>query len=121
MRAIDGGYGWVIVTVSFIYTFVGQGVPTSFGMLVPALMEEFNCTKAAAVNVGSMQYGFCSLVAVAVNWMVEMFGCRNGLFYGELNLFMKCLLDFFVKQQQTSLFNVMAFPLYAGRETILIL
>ena len=81
MRATDGGYGWVIVTVSFIYNFVGQGVPTSFGMLVPALMEEFNCTKAAAVNVGSMQYGFSALVAVAVNRMVEIFGCRNGLFF----------------------------------------
>ena len=78
MKAIDGGFGWVIVAVSFVFAFVGQGIPMSFGILVPTLMKEFNCTKAAAVNVGSMQYGVCTLVAVAANWLIERFGCQKG-------------------------------------------
>ena len=82
----DGGYGWVVVGISFIYIFVAYGVPLSFGVLVPTIMEEFNCSKAAAVNVASMTYGFCHLVAVIVNSLIDKIGCQKGLFFHHKSL-----------------------------------
>ena len=53
----DGGYGWVIVTSSFLLQAIGGGVSFSFGVFFVELLPEFDQGKGATAWIGSINTG----------------------------------------------------------------
>lgn len=53
----DGGYGWMILTSAFFVMFMIDGLFGSFGLLLPALMEELDSSPSLTSLAGSLIVG----------------------------------------------------------------
>ena len=53
----DGGYGWVVVGVTFIGFGILDGMPGVTGVLMPHLLEEFNQGRAKTALASSLFVG----------------------------------------------------------------
>lgn len=53
-KAPDGGWGWMIVFVSFLIHFIMDGITYSLGIYLPAFVREFNVTHGEASLVHSL-------------------------------------------------------------------
>ena len=70
-------YGWIIVTTALVTMLVAYGIWWSFSMFYVQILKEFGWSRgetATIFTVGSIVYGFGSLIAGA---MVDRFGPRK--------------------------------------------
>ena len=72
----EGGYGWLIVLIAFVYSIVSNGIQLTFGIMIPTIAKEFNCTTTKLVTVGSVAFGLNYLPAFLVCPLAAMVGCR---------------------------------------------
>ena len=72
----EGGYGWLIVFIAFVYSIVSNGIQLTFGIMIPTIANEFNCTTTKLVTVGSVAFGLNYLPAFIVCPLAAMVGCR---------------------------------------------
>ena len=56
-RAPDGGWGWMIVFVSFLCSGVVDGMCSAFGVLLPDLVVHFQQPSSTVAVAGSMLAG----------------------------------------------------------------
>lgn len=56
-KAMDGGWGWVIVVASFIALLLAYGSPQSVGVLYPEWLNAFQESKGMTAWVGSLVSG----------------------------------------------------------------
>ena len=58
----DGGWGWMVCGASFMVNFILDGTMFSFGILLLALLEDLQETKAVTSWVGSAQLGMSMMM-----------------------------------------------------------
>ncbi|XP_076443067.1 uncharacterized protein LOC143281699 [Babylonia areolata] len=82
--APDGGWGWLVTVAGFLVAFIQDGIVTSFGLMLPELMDTFG----TGVSLTSLPPGI--LVATfllsgpVTAYLVERWGCRLVGFCGGL-------------------------------------
>lgn len=54
----DGGWGWVIVVVSFCFNFVADGTIYSFGTFLEHISRSFHSTTSQVTLANSLMTGF---------------------------------------------------------------
>ena len=57
----DGGWGWAVVVAAFFANLILDGVCYTFGIIMPALQQQFQAGKGKTALVGSMLPG-CYLI-----------------------------------------------------------
>ncbi|CAH1104586.1 unnamed protein product [Psylliodes chrysocephalus] len=82
--APDGGYGWVIVAVSFLAITVVDGVINSFGIFLSEFVKEFKVSEGKIAWVGSILAGVPLLVGPIASVLTNKFGCRTTCAIGSL-------------------------------------
>ena len=55
----DGGWGWVIVLASLVCNAAVDGVCSSFGVLLPHLMDYYGEARAKTAFAGTLMPGIC--------------------------------------------------------------
>lgn len=53
----DGGWGWVIVVVSFICNATIDGICLTYGRLIPDLTKDMNIDVSKAITISSLMNG----------------------------------------------------------------
>ncbi|XP_061857408.1 monocarboxylate transporter 9 isoform X2 [Colius striatus] len=72
----DGGWGWVIVVVSFITQFLCYGSPLAVGVLYVEWLDAFGEGKGKTAWVGSLANGMGLLASPVCSVCVSSFGAR---------------------------------------------
>ncbi|KAM4703229.1 monocarboxylate transporter 9 [Rhinophrynus dorsalis] len=72
----DGGWGWVIVTVSFFIQFLCYGSPMAVGVLYVEWLDVFSEGKGKTAWVGSLAGGVGLLASPLCSASVSSFGAR---------------------------------------------
>jgi MFS family permease len=69
-------YGWVIVAVTFVTMAIGVTARTSFSLLFPPILEEFNWERG--VTAGAFSFGFLvsGVLSPLIGRMMDRFGPR---------------------------------------------
>ncbi len=91
-------YGWVIVGTALVTMLVVYGIWWSFSMFYVEILKEFGWSRgstATIFTVGSVVYGFGSLVAGA---LVDRFGPRKLFPFACFLLAAGCLINFLAQQ-----------------------
>ena len=101
---LDGGWGWIIVAVSFIVITIGRqsickfvmvckkhfyifsvyGIDYSFGIFLGEFMMTFGTGRATASMVASTQMGMLLCIGPISAYLVEKFGCRKIVIVGSI-------------------------------------
>ena len=66
----------MIVFIAFVYSIVSSGIQLTFGIMIPTIAKEFNCTTTKLVTVGSVAFGLHYLPAFITCPLAAMIGCR---------------------------------------------
>jgi MFS family permease len=91
-------YGWVIVGTALVTMLVAYGIWWSFSMFYVQILKEFGWSRgstATIFTVGSVVYGFGSLVAGA---LVDRFGPRKLLPLACILIAIGCLINSLAQQ-----------------------
>nr|XP_012374199.1 monocarboxylate transporter 9 isoform X2 [Dasypus novemcinctus] len=72
----DGGWGWVIVFVSFVTQFLCYGSPLAVGVLYIEWLDAFGEGKGKTAWVGSLASGVGLLASPVCSFCVSSFGAR---------------------------------------------
>ncbi|XP_015853246.1 monocarboxylate transporter 9 isoform X2 [Peromyscus maniculatus bairdii] len=75
-KSPDGGWGWVIVTVSFFTQFLCYGSPLAVGVLYIEWLDAFGEGKGKTAWVGSLASGVGLLASPVCSLCVSSFGAR---------------------------------------------
>jgi MFS family permease len=69
-------YGWIIVAVTFVTMAIGVTARTSFSLLFPPIIEEFNWERG--VTAGAFSFGFLvsAVLSPLIGRMMDRFGPR---------------------------------------------
>ncbi|VDD93351.1 unnamed protein product [Enterobius vermicularis] len=95
--SIDGGYGWVIVAVSFYCNFVVDGICYAFGNLRPLLQEKFvGNSEATIAFIGSSLLGAYLLVGPIVSAFINKYGPRIVVAIGGIITSLAFLCSIFI-------------------------
>ena len=86
-KALDGGWGWVIVLGAFIAYFIADGWSYSFGIFFPVLIDHFGEGKGKTAIIGALLYGIPMVISPFVCALTTVYGCRpvamaGGIFTG---------------------------------------
>lgn len=80
----DGGWGWVIVAVSFFCCSVVDGLCSVFGVLLPYLVVHFQETSSKTSLAGSVLAGGFLLSGPLASAVINCFGCRWATILGAI-------------------------------------
>lgn len=58
----DGGYGWIIMFISFVCQIVVDGIIFTIGIVLPHIAKDFNIASSEVVLIASMQVGRLALL-----------------------------------------------------------
>lgn len=58
----DGGWGWVVVVVSFLFNFVADGIMYTFGLFLIDISKSFEATETKVSLANSLMSGFYYLL-----------------------------------------------------------
>ncbi|UYV83096.1 hypothetical protein LAZ67_22002204 [Cordylochernes scorpioides] len=72
----DGGWGWVIVTASFLSNVVVDGIAYTFGLFLPEFVRYYGASTGTVAWVGSLLTGCYLSVGPLVSALTNRFGCR---------------------------------------------
>nr|XP_023695178.1 monocarboxylate transporter 9-like isoform X1 [Paramormyrops kingsleyae]XP_023695185.1 monocarboxylate transporter 9-like isoform X1 [Paramormyrops kingsleyae]XP_023695192.1 monocarboxylate transporter 9-like isoform X1 [Paramormyrops kingsleyae] len=75
-KTLDGGWGWVIVMVSFMGQLLAYGSPLSVGVLYPEWLRAFKEGKGLTAWVGSLVSGVGLIASPICSACVMNFGAR---------------------------------------------
>ena len=91
-------YGWIIVGTALVMMLVAYGIWWSFSLFYVQILKEFGWSRgntATIFTVGSMVYGFGSLVAGA---LVDRFGPRKLFPFACFLIAAGCLVNFLAQK-----------------------
>lgn len=83
-KALDGGFGWVIVIASFFVHLIADGVTMSFGVLFVEFLVYFKESKAMTSLVGSVFMSIPLLAGPLASWLTDQYGCRKVTIIGAV-------------------------------------
>lgn len=81
----DGGYGWVVLLLSFLAQLIVDGIIFSIGILLPLIGAEFNVSSAQVVLVGSIQIGCYFMGGAFSSALINSYGFRPVAMLGVLS------------------------------------
>ncbi|XP_060077396.1 monocarboxylate transporter 13-like [Ylistrum balloti] len=77
MQAKDGGWGWMVVCLSFMVNLLVDGVCYTFGILFPEFIRYFGESKGKTQLLNSVMLGSYFVLGPIVSVLVNKYGCRN--------------------------------------------
>lgn len=81
---LDGGYGWVIVTSSFICNMIVDGIPSCFGLFIKSFAETFQEDEGTVTYALSVNVGMHLLVGPVVGALCKRYSCRAVCIAGSI-------------------------------------
>ncbi|XP_026842906.1 uncharacterized protein LOC6590730 [Drosophila persimilis] len=72
----DGGYGWVVLVLSFLAQLIVDGIVFSIGILLPFMAKEFGADNSRIVLVASIQIGCYFLGGAFSSALINSYGFR---------------------------------------------
>ncbi|KAL8608640.1 hypothetical protein ACOMHN_002869 [Nucella lapillus] len=74
--APDGGWGWMVTLAGFLVAFITDGIVTSFGLMLPDLLDTFGSSLAlTSLPPGIMVASFL-ISSPMTAYLVQRWGCR---------------------------------------------
>jgi MFS family permease len=107
----DGGWGWVIVTASFIINLIADGVAFSFGVLFVELHEQFQDGRSKISWIGSVFFAIPLLAGPISSAMINKYGCRRTCIAGGIISTIGCVLSMFAN---SSVYLCITFGVISG-------
>ncbi|KAL3082808.1 hypothetical protein niasHS_010610 [Heterodera schachtii] len=94
-KALDGGYGWVVVLGSFMIHVFADGFVYSFGVIAESLIGEFNATNTEASTILSLLTGLMLATGPLASAICNRIGCRVTTIVGALIASVGCAASYF--------------------------
>ena len=70
-------YGYIIVACAFLILVLTIGINLTFGVFLPALLDEFSWARAIASGAFSLNYALTGLIGVVAGRMNDQYGPRG--------------------------------------------
>uniref|UniRef100_A0A183C9I2 ERF1_1 domain-containing protein n=1 Tax=Globodera pallida TaxID=36090 RepID=A0A183C9I2_GLOPA len=105
-KALDGGYGWVVVFGSFMIHVFADGFVYSFGVIAESLIGEFQSTNTEASTILSLLTGLMLAAGPLASAICNRIGCRVTTIIGALIASVGCAISFFAYSMNYLLFSV---------------
>ncbi|KAF5282490.1 hypothetical protein FQR65_LT14260 [Abscondita terminalis] len=83
-RPPDGGWGWVVVAVSFIVNVIADGITFSFGVIFPEFLNYFGEDRSKTAWIGSLFMAMPLLSGPIASFLTDRYGCRKVTIVGSL-------------------------------------
>ncbi|XP_045448834.1 monocarboxylate transporter 14-like [Melitaea cinxia] len=80
----DGGWGWIVVSSSFIISMIADGISFSFGLLYIEFLDEFKESKSTTAWIGSLFIAVPLLSGPVMSALVDRYGCRSMTMLGGI-------------------------------------
>ncbi|KAJ8388226.1 hypothetical protein AAFF_G00135970 [Aldrovandia affinis] len=104
-KAVDGGWGWVIVVASFMGQFLAYGSPQSVGVLYPEWLRTFQEGKGLTAWVGSLVSGVGLIASPICSACVVNFGARPVTIFSGVMVAGGLMLSAFAPNVQFLIFS----------------
>ncbi|KAK6482001.1 monocarboxylate transporter 9-like [Huso huso] len=104
-KALDGGWGWVIVVASFFCQFLAYGSPMSVGVLYPEWLDTFRQGKGMTAWVGSLVSGIGLIASPICSACVTNFGVRPVIVFSGVVVSGGLMLSAFAPNVQFLIFS----------------
>ncbi|KAG7462922.1 hypothetical protein MATL_G00189860 [Megalops atlanticus] len=104
-KALDGGWGWVIVVASFMGQFLAYGSPQSVGVLYPEWLSTFQEGKGLTAWVGSLVSGVGLIASPVCSACVSNFGARPVTIFSGVMVAGGLMLSAFAPNVQFLIFS----------------
>ncbi|XP_032585732.1 uncharacterized protein LOC6580981 isoform X2 [Drosophila mojavensis] len=72
----DGGFGWVVLILSFLAQLIVDGIIFSIGILLPAMEKDFKVSTSAVALVASIQIGCYFMGGAFSSALINSYGFR---------------------------------------------
>ncbi|KAJ8396023.1 hypothetical protein AAFF_G00025550 [Aldrovandia affinis] len=105
VKALDGGWGWIIVVVSFMAQFLAYGSPQSVGVLYPEWLDAFQEGKGLTAWVGSLVSGVGLIASPICSACVVNFGARPVTIFSGVMVAGGLMLSAFAPNVQFLIFS----------------
>uniref|UniRef100_A0A914HFY2 Major facilitator superfamily (MFS) profile domain-containing protein n=1 Tax=Globodera rostochiensis TaxID=31243 RepID=A0A914HFY2_GLORO len=105
-KALDGGYGWVVVFGSFLIHVFADGFVYSFGVIAESLIGEFQSTNTEASTILSLLTGLMLAAGPLASAICNRIGCRVTTIIGALIASVGCAISYFAYSMNYLLFSV---------------
>ncbi|XP_067093153.1 monocarboxylate transporter 9a [Osmerus mordax] len=105
VKALDGGWGWVIVMASFMAQFLAYGSPQSVGVLYPEWLSAFQEGKGMTAWVGSLVSGVGLIASPVCSACVDNFGARPVTIFSGVMVAGGLMLSAFAPNVQFLIFS----------------
>lgn len=83
-KALDGGYGWVIVFASFFINMIADGISFSFGVFNVEFLKYFGDSKGKTAWIGSIFMAVPLLSGPIASYLTDRYGCRKVTIVGSI-------------------------------------
>lgn len=83
-KALDGGYGWVIVFASFLVNMIADGITFSFGVFNVEFLKYFGDSKGKTAWIGSIFMASPLLSGPIASYLTDRYGCRKVTIVGSI-------------------------------------
>ncbi|XP_029926865.1 monocarboxylate transporter 9 [Myripristis murdjan] len=104
-KALDGGWGWVIVVAAFMAQFLAYGAPQSVGVLYPEWLQAFQEGKGMTAWVGSLVSGVGLVASPVCSACVDNFGERPVTIFSGVMVAGGLMLSAFAPNVQFLMFS----------------
>ncbi|KAL0964505.1 hypothetical protein UPYG_G00324780 [Umbra pygmaea] len=104
-KALDGGWGWVIVVACFMAQFLAYGSPQSVGVLYPEWLHAFQEGKGMTAWVGSLVSGVGLIASPVCSACVDNFGARPVTIFSGVMVAGGLMLSAFAPSVQFLIFS----------------
>ncbi|CAD5234437.1 unnamed protein product [Bursaphelenchus xylophilus] len=105
-KALDGGYGWVVVFGSFMIHVFADGFVYSFGVIAESLVQEFNASNAETSVILSLLTGLMLAAGPIASAVCNRIGCRWTTIIGASIASVGCAASYFADSMNFLLFTV---------------
>lgn len=89
----DGGYGWLIVFVSFLINMIADGITFSFGIFNVEFLRVFNDSKGKTAWISSIFMAVPLLSGPIASYLTDRYGCRKVTIFGSITASIGFLLS----------------------------
>lgn len=104
-KALDGGWGWVIIVACFMAQFLAYGSPQSVGVLYPEWLHAFQEGKGMTAWVGSLVSGVGLIASPVCSACVDNFGARPVTIFSGVMVAGGLMLSAFAPNVQFLIFS----------------
>lgn len=89
----DGGYGWLIVFVSFLINMIADGITFSFGVFNVEFLKYFGDSKGKTAWISSIFMAVPLLSGPIASYLTDRYGCRKVTIVGAITAAIGFLLS----------------------------